>query len=542
MSLDQSLLLNRRGLGGLALAALAAGCQGSVVGLDPAKRSLDIGNGAEPLTLDPHKASGQWENRIIGELFIGLTTEDIDANPIPGMATHWETSADGLTWTFHLREATWSDGAPLTARDFEYGFKRIMNPKTIAEYASILYLVRNAEKCKKDELPIDALGVRAVDDRTFEIRLEHPAPYLPGLMKHYTSFAVPAHIVEKHGDAWLNPENIVTNGPYMLDKWWSNYIIHLTKNPRFFEAEKVYFEHLYFYPTPDNDAAARRITRGELGWSTDFAGKKQDFYEQELPGWVRVNSGLLLQYYSLNTTKPPFNDKRVRQAVSMALDREFMCDQIWKAGYKPAYGFVPPGMRGWPDGAKLFFAEWPKERRQEEARGLLQEAGYGPNNPLQFKFNHRNTGDNPRIAVVAQNDWQSIAPWVKVELAGQETQVHYAMLRAKDFMAGDGGWIADFNDARNYLYLMETRTGDQNYPSYSNPDYDKLMFQSDNEPDPQKRYDLMFQAEKTMLDDCPAVPIGIGAWKNLIDPRVEGFNMNLEDLHRARWMRVKAEA
>lgn len=523
----------------VAAGALTAGCGGAVVGLDPVKKSLDIGNGSEPLSLDPHKASGQWENNIIGNLFMGLTTDDEEAQPIPGMAERWETSEDGLTWTFYLRDATWSDGTPCTAHDFEFALRRILDSATIAEYASILYPILNAETCKKGDLPIDALGVRAIDAKTFEIRLEHPAPYLPGLLKHYTAFPVPRHVVEKHGDAWITPENVVTNGPFTLVKWWSNYMIQLKRNPRFFDAGNVKLEELFFYPTTDDDAAARRVMRGELAWSTSFPGKKADYYEKELPGYVQIHPWMLLNYISLNTRRPPFNDPRVRKALALAVDRDFLCSQIWKAGYSPAYSIVPPGMYNWPSGSKVFFADWPLEQRRAEAVKLLQEAGYGPGKPLKFAFRHRNSRDNPRIAVVVQNDWRSLAPWVDVELVGTETAIHYAAMRAADFDAADGGWIADYNDPRNYLYLFETRTGPQNYPAFSDARYDELMHAADNERDATVRAGLMREAEKIALDACPIVCLAFGGSTNLVHPRIEGWKGNLEDTHRARWMSIK---
>ncbi|MDX2234392.1 MAG: peptide ABC transporter substrate-binding protein [Hyphomonadaceae bacterium] len=537
---------NRRGvigMGGaaaLGAGALVSGCGGRVIGLDVERRILDIGNQAEPLSLDPHKASGQWENRIIGEMFIGLTTEDAQGQPIPGMAESWTVSEDGLVWTFQLRQADWSDGMPCTAYDFEFAFRRILSPDTIAEYAQVTYAILNAQNVKEGKAPVTDVGVRALDERTLEMRLEHPAPYLPGLLKHYTHFPIPKHVVERVGDDWIKPANIQVNGPFRLEKWWSNYVVHLVKNPAFFDARNVVFNDLYFYPTNNDDAASRRVMNGELGWSTSFPGKKQAFYEKALPGFVKVAPYMLLQYFSLNTTRPPFNDKRVRRAMTLALDRTFLAEKIWQAGYKPAWSFVPPGMYGYPQGGRLDFADTPLEARRAEARALLEAAGYGPDNPLKFTFSHRNTQDNPQVAVVAQADWRAVAPWVEVTLAGVEGQIHYANMRAKNFDCGDGGWIADYNDAYTYLYLLETRTGPQNYSGYSNPEYDRLMEASTQERDAVVRAGLMRDAEQIMLDDSPVIPVGFGASRNLVDPRIVGFEDNLEDIHRTRWMSLKA--
>lgn len=526
--------------GGLSAASALGACANArVVGLDKERRSLDIANQGEPLSLDPHKASGTWENNILGNMFVGLTTEDARAEAVPGMAQRWETSEDGLTWTFYLRPAFWSDGESCDAHDFEFALRRILDPETLAQYASILYPIKNAEAVNAGEMPPEMLGVSALDDTTLEIQLEHPAPYLPQMLKHYTSFPVPKHIIERHGTDWVKPENIVVNGAFVLRKWWSNYVVHLEKNPRFFDAHNVALEHLYFYPTTDVNAAARKIMSGEGGWSTRFPSNQVDDLRRALPGFVRVAPYLYVQYFSFNTTKPPFNDARVRQALTMSLDREFLATQIFRTGEQPAYSFVPSGTADYPSNARYPWAERTLEQRRQEAVRLLGEAGYGPNNPLRFQLSHRNSSDNPRVAVVAQNNWGQIAPWVTVELAGVEAQIHYANLRAKNFEVGDGGWVADFNDARTFLYLMETRTGPQNYSGYSNPEYDRLILASDFEANAEARGQLMMQAEQLVLNDCPICCSVFMSSTNLVHPDLTGYEDNLDDIHRARWFGIR---
>ena len=523
------------GAGLTAAATLPACANARTVGLDPARKSLDIANQGEPLSLDPHKASGVWENNIIGNMFLGLTTEDQEARPVPGMATHWETSEDALTWTFHLRDANWSDGVPVTAHDFEFAFQRILNPESLSEYAAVLFPILNAEAVNDGRLPPSAVGVRAIDDKTLEIKTEFPALYLPALLKHYTSFPVPRHVVAEHGDDWIKPGNVVVNGAFKLVRWWSNYIVHLEKNPHFYDAQNVVLEHLYFYPTTDVNTAARGVLARERGWSTDFPSVQYDDLRRTIPAFVRVSPYMLVQYFSFNTTRPPFNDARVRRALAMSIDRDFMAHEIYQTGEQPSYNLLPPGIANYSGGVKYPWADLPLARRREEARRLLTEAGYGPNNPLRFEFEHRNTGNNPRVAVVVQADWRTIAPWVQVQLAGVETQIHYANLRARNYQAGDGGWVADFNDPKNYLFLFETRTGPQNYPGYSNPEYDRLVALSDAERDPAARDRLIQQAEAVMLADAPICTNVFGTTRNLVDPRLTGWHVNVEDIHRARW-------
>lgn len=539
MGIDRRNLL--AGAAGLSAATSLAGCaNGRVIGFDKVRRTLDIANSGEPKSLDPHKTEGTWANNIVGNMFIGLTTEDERANPIPGMAERWEVNEDGLTWTFFLRDALWSDGQPCNAHDFEFSFRRILDPRNLAQYASVLYPILNAEAVNKGHLMPEQVGVTAIDDHTLEIQLEHPAPYLPQLLKHYTAKPVPKHVVEAFEDAWIHPEHIVVNGPYILRKWWSNYLIHLERNPRFFDNANVTLEHLYYYPANDVNAVTRGVQSGERGWATLFPSNQVGALRRSLPGYVHSEPSLQSQFFSFNTTRPPFNDARVRQALTMALDREFIAHQIYKTSERPAYALVPPGIANYTPTARYAWADQPLEARRAEAQRLLRAAGFGPNNPLRFELAHRNTGDNPRVAVVAQDDWGRIAPWVTCVPAGVEVQVHYDNMKNKNYQIGDGSWVADFNDARNYLYLFETRTGANNYSGYSNPEFDRLVLASDNEPDAQRRAVLMAQAEQLMLNDAAFCMTIFVSSRNLVHPDLTGWSDSPEDLHRARWFGIRS--
>ncbi len=528
------------GAGVLGAAATFGGCTNSrVIGFDKERRSLDICNQGEPLSLDPHKVQGTWENNIVGNMFVGLTTENAKAEPVAGMAESWETSGDGLTWTFALRRANWSDGEACDAHDFEFAFRRILNPENGSVYAPLLYPIKNAEAAFTQRVSPEDIGVRALDDRTLEINLEYATPYLPQLLKHYTTFPVPKHRVAMYGDAWIKPENIAVNGPYILRKWWSNYIVHIERNPAFYDADNVVLEHLYYYPSNDVQATARRVQAGEAGWSTRFPSNQVETLRRDLPGFPRVSPYLSCNYFSFNTRRAPFNDVRVRHALSMAYEREFVAAQIYRTGELPAYSFLPPGIFNYPGSARYKWAGTPIAERRREAERLLRAAGFGPNNPLRFEFSHRSSSDNPRVAVAVQNHWLAIAPWVSVELRGLEAQVQYANLRASNFDVGDGAWVGDFNDAKNFLFLHETRTGAQNYSGYSNPEYDRLMRESDFEADAAKRGEIMSRAEQMMLDDAPVCMSVFINSTNLVHPDLTGYEDNLEDIHRARWFGIR---
>ncbi|MFN9937549.1 MAG: ABC transporter substrate-binding protein, partial [Hyphomonadaceae bacterium] len=459
-------------------------------------RTLHIGNGAEPLSLDPHQASGTWENRIIGDMLQGLTTDDPQGRPIPGMATEWSTSPDGLVWTFKLRDAKWSDGQPVTAEDFVFAWRRIMTTTPPAKYASILYVIKNAEKIYDGRIKdVTQLGVRAIDAKTLEVTLEHPAPYLPGLLTHYTSFPIPKHVVEKVGKDWIKAENFVGNGPYKLQQWKPNDFVHVVRNANYYDNANVCLDQVFYYPTADDNAAERKVRTGDLDINTNFSGSRLEEINKNLPGYARIHGYTGLTYYIFNLRKAPFNDARVRAAISMTADREFVTKEILKAGQQPAYSLVPPGIADYQTGAMTTdFKGQSMEERLARAKKLLEEAGYGPNKPLKFTFSFRNSGDHPRVAPVVQQNWAKIAPWVQVEILGAETQINYEKLRTGDFELGDAGWISDFNDAKNFVYLFQTSTDQLNYGKYSNPEFDKLMEAADVEKDTVKRANMMKQA------------------------------------------------
>lgn len=521
-----------------AAALSLAACGGSGGGGESQSASLVLhrGNTAEPYSLDPHRANGTWENNIIGDMFIGLFTENAVGEPIPGMAEEWTVSDDGLVWTFSLREASWSDGEPVTANDFVFALRRILDPATLAQYASLLYPIENAEAVNNGEMEPSELGVRAIDDETLEIRLAHPAPYLPGLLTHYTSFPVPAHVVAQFGDAWVQPDNIQVNGPYRLTEWRTNDFVHVVRNERFFDNDDVCIDEVYYYPTNDPNTAERRVRNGELDLNNEFPGQRIEFFRQEIPEFVQVHPALSTVYLTFNTNQPPFDDIRVRQALAMAIDNEFIVSEILQAGQIAAASLVPPGIANYGGEAQVSWADMPTDERRVEARRLLEEAGYGPSNPLRFEYSHRNTADNPRIAPVLQNDWREIADWVNPDIAGIETQIHYDNLRSRNYQIGDAGWVADYNDAQNYLYLFLSSTGNMNYPDFNDPEYDALMAEANNELDMEARAEILERAEQRLLDAAPIAPLWFQVNKSLVNPRVTGWRENAVRINRTRYL------
>lgn len=527
-------------MGAATIAALAGGTAFALRGQGASRhvisdsKTLNRGNSAEPDSLDPHKAQGIYEASIIGDMFVGLMTEDAASDPVPGAAKSYSASEDGLVYTFKLRDLIWSDGVPVTAHDFVFSLRRLMDPKTAGQYATILYVIKNAEAVNGGRMPLDALGVRAVNDRTLEITFNVQVPYVAQLLTHFTSYAVPQHVIEKHGEAWLHPSNIVVNGPFILKEWVANDHVLLVKNPHFYDADTIEIEKVYYYPTPDYSAALKRFRAGELDVNVGVPSQEIDWVRTNLPRSVHIAPWIDTEYLQFNLTRPPFNDVRVRKAVSMAIDREIIASRVMRAGERAAYAFVPPNMPGYPGKAHCDFKPLPMNERIAQAKALLAAAGYDENNPLTFEYNFQDQSDPRLVAVALQAMWKQIG--AQVQLASVETLVHYNLMRKQQFSIGEAGWSADYRDAKDFLMLWQTVSRDMNYGRYSNPRYDNLIDLSDQERDPVKRGLLLQQAEQVSLDDVAYVPIYFGTSRLLVSPEIRGWVDNNMAINRSRYL------
>ncbi|MDX2143402.1 MAG: peptide ABC transporter substrate-binding protein [Rhodospirillaceae bacterium] len=501
------------------------------------------GNAAEPDTLDPHIASSAWENHIIGELFLGLTTDAADGHPIPGIAESWTTSADGLTWTFTFRPGiTWSDGVPIKASDAVFGMRRLMDPKTASKYASILYIIENAEDVNSGKKPLEALGVRAVDERTFEIKLKEPAPFLPGMLTHYTGFPVPEHVVRKYGKEWTNAGTMVSSGPYVLKEWIPNGHVHVVKNKNFYEADKLAIDEIYFYPTEDERAALNRFRAGEIDANITNRGFPSDqiaWLNQNMPGQGRVYTYLSTEYVAINLRRKPFDDLRIRKALMLAVDREIFAQKVWRDGRSHATSFVPPGIDNYDVDPKpsYGFENMTRAERLAEAKRLLAEAGYGPDNPLRFDYNNMTGYDARRTAAAITTMWREAG--IVTRPLPNEPKTHYNVIQAFDFDVSWAAWVGDYNDPQTFLYLLESNAGAFNYSGYANAEYDRLMNEAKNTLDLKARAAIMAKAENIALRDISIIPLTHTITKNLVGSHVKGYVDNIVNWHRTRYMRIE---
>ena len=519
---------------GSALALLVMAGMGLGAATASAEMVYRVATMGEPKTLDPHGVSGTWENYIVGDAFMGLLTDAADATPVPGAAESWTISDDGLTYTFKLRDHQWSDGKPVTAEDFVYTMRRILDPALAAEYASILYPIKNAEAVNTGKAAADSLGVKAVDPKTLEITLESPTGYFLELLTHYTSFPVPRHVIEQYGNDWVKPGHFVSNGAYYITEWTPHAQVVSTKNPHFYDAANVKIDKVVYYPDEDRNAVTKRFRAGEIDFVDDFASEQIDFLKRELPQETRIAPYIGTYYYVINQTRPPFTNPDVRRALSMAVNREAITGQVLKTGELPAYGVVPPNTGGYGDPYRPAWADEPYAQRVADAKGLLDKAGFNAANPLKVELSYNTSENHKRIAVAVQAMWKQLG--VQAELVNREVKVHYDVLKQNNFDVARAAWVADYNDPQNFLYLLETRTGVNNYGRFSDPQFDQLMREQAVTRDHDQRLALMKQADKIAIDKDAWIPIYFYVSKALVSQKLEGYQDNPKHIHRARWM------
>lgn len=507
----------------------------------PDAKTFRRGNAAEPQTLDPALSSGVQEFDIITDLLVGLMTSDPDGKPIPGMATRWQTSEDGLTWTFYLREAVWSDGKPVSAHDFVFGWQRLVDPATAATYAYFLYLIKNAEPINAGKLPVSALGVTALNDRTFQVQLEHPAPYFLQMLTHTTTYPLPRHVVMAKGKDWALPGRYVGNGPFLLKEWIPNGHVLVVKNPRFYDAEHVQLERVFFYPTDDYGAALDRFRAGELDFQDRLPPEQIDWIRKNIPETIDPIPQLIAEFLAVNLRRKPFDDIRVRAAMNLALNREAITKRITRVGNVAAYCLVPPRIANYPDHVHFDFESMPFSQRVEKARRLMQSAGFNDNNRVNTTFMIRATTAGAGRATAAAIQQMFAQIYLDISIVPNDMKVFYPTIQIHDFDIAQAGWVADFNDASTFLNLFRSDSGD-NWGQYNNPAYDRMLASAQQDRDIVSRGQKLAKAEAILVKDQVFMPLFFWSNANLVWPYVKGFKANAMNEHRSRWVWIDQKA
>ncbi|QRZ12109.1 peptide ABC transporter substrate-binding protein [Paracoccus methylovorus] len=455
-------------------------------------------------TADPQKNTDVEGSDIIRQLFEGLLNEDPKGAPVPGVATSFDVSDDKLTYTFHLRpEAKWSNGDPVTAHDFVYAWRRLANPDTASEYAWFMELmnVENANAVVKGEKKPEELGVTATDDHTLQVRLSAPTPYFPKMVTHGSTFPVNQKVIEAEGDNWTQPGKLVGNGAYILKSHDLGVQISMEKNPDYWDAGNVVMERIQGLTVNDNNVALTRYQAGELDRVQIPAGQYPRLKEQLPDQAVSIPYSCTYAYLMNVSEKGPeaLKDVRVRKALSYAMQRDVVVDQILQGGQKPAYNWVHWAIEGFQM-PEIDYAAWSQAERLEKAKALLAEAGYGPDKPLKLTLQYNTDENHKKIAVAAQQFYKQLG--VELTLNNVEWKVHTDRMQSGDFELARYAWCADYNEASTFLDYF--RSTGMNYGKYSNPEFDKLMDQSKTADDPNVQYSA---AEKILAEDMPLVPV-----------------------------------
>ena len=497
------------------------------------------GNSADPESLDPHKTSTVYEAHILRDLFEGLVMQDKDANLIPGAAESWTVSDDGTVYTFKLRaDGVWSDGSPLTADDFVYAFRRLEDPATAAEYASMLYVVKNGEEVNTGKAKPEELAVKAIDATTFEVTLKSPTPYFLEMLTHQSTYPVSKAAIDKLGADWIKPGNLVSNGAFTLAEFIPNDHIKLVKNPKFHDAANVKIDVVNYYPTEDRSTAVKRFEAGELDTNDDIPTEQLADLKAKFGDQLRIGPYLGTYYYAIKTDKAPWDNVELRTAISEAIDRDFLAEKVWQNSMLPGYSMVPPGIEGYTS-ALATFADKSQIDREDAAKAVLEKLGYGPNNPLKMEIRYNTSENHKNTAVAIQEQLKPLG--IEVTMVNTDTKTHYGHLEQKgDFDVARAGWIADYKDPESFLGISRKASGN-NYSNYNSAKFEELMDKAAAAGGkPEERLKDLAEAERVLIDDVGQIPLLYYSYKNLVSPKITGFDENVMDIHPTRFI-SKAE-
>jgi oligopeptide transport system substrate-binding protein len=495
-----------------------------------AEQVLHRGNLTEPTSLDPHKGDGTPSSNVQRDLFEGLVIPAADGSLVPGAAERWEISEDGKTYRFFLREeGRWSNGDAVTADDFVFGLRRSADPATLSNYSMILSPIENADAVISGaELP-ESLAVVAEDERTLVIRLKAPTPYFIELLTHSTTYPLHEPSLREHGSRFARPGNLVGNGAFVLDEWVVQSHIKLSKSPTYWDRDKVRLETVFYYPIENLNTELKLYRASELDWTDSLPYQQLAWVRKNLPDELHIDPYLGVYYFGFNTSRPPFEgNPGLRQALSMAIDREIITDKVTGAGEIPAYGWVPP-LPGY-EGQKPDWALMTVEDRLAEARRLYAQAGYGPDEPLEVEIRYNTSENHKRISLAVAAMWKKELG-VKTTLINQEFKVFLDTRKQKrETQVFRAAWIGDYRDPFNFLEILHSGHG-QNDTGYVSPEYDAFMRRSMSEPEAEARRLILEEAERLLLDDQPVMPIFFYVNRRVVKPWVRGWQSNLLDFH-----------
>ncbi|MEL6520758.1 MAG: peptide ABC transporter substrate-binding protein [Pseudomonadota bacterium] len=472
-------------------------------------------------SFDPQVNTDVAGSTILRDLFEGLYNDDAEGNQVPGAAESFELSEDKLTYTFKLREAQWSNGETVTAGDFVYAWQRLVDPEFASEYAWYMELmgVVNAAAVTKGEMPLDQLGAVALDDKTLQVTIDAPRPYFVSMLTHASTFPVLQSVIEEHGSDWTKPGNLVGNGAYVLTGYNPGEQVIRERNPLYWNNEETVIDKTVALIINDENQALTRYLAGELDLAPIPTGqypRLKEEYPDQAHSYARSCSYVFM--YNLGDSGPDYlKDIRVRKALSYALNRDIIVDNVLQGGQIPSYNWTHSATAGFQM-PEMEWANWSQEERNEAAKALLTEAGYGPDNPLDIQITY-NTSEGHKKIAIATSQFMKQTLGVNVELTNFEWKVHLDNLRQGNFELARYAWCGDYNEPSTYLGLF-TSTSGHNNGKYFNAEFDRLMEESKTQADPSANY---LAAETILMEDMPMIPVYQYTSNIMLNPQVKGW-------------------
>ncbi len=523
----------------LGLLAFLTACSNSSSEDVHSKDTLRIDVSAEIPTLDPQLQQDTSSARVAYDLFAGLVDFDQQNNPIPGMAYHWNIEPDGKTITFHLRaNLKFSDGTPITAHDFVYSWKRLVNPQTASAYNYLLEHVVNGKAIMQGKMSSESLGVSAPNDETFIVKLSEPDNAFIAKCTLPNLAVVPSKIIEKYGTHWTEPRKMITSGAYQLKEHVIYGYILADKNPYYYDAEHVSIPHIKYFPYEDANTAIASYESGGLDLTGDAVPiSRYKTLLREYPSQLHTVKQEGIYYYSFNIALPKLQDIRVRQALSMAVDREIISQAILASHPKPLYSVVTPTIAN-GQYADIQYA-WSKEPRKQqiaEAQKLYKDAGYSPNHPLKVTISFNTSDGHQTLALALASMWQKILG-VETTIRNQEWKTFIDTRQEGDFMIARDGWAADYNTISAYLMLYACHNP-QNHSNYCDKRYDEFVAKGDAVLDPKEQNKYYHQALQIALDDYMIIPMYQYNYQRLVKPYVHNYDIDHNYLNhvQSKWM------
>jgi oligopeptide transport system substrate-binding protein len=487
----------------------------------PAPLIFRRGNGAEPESLDVHRARSEAALTILRDLYEGLTAIGADGTPVPAAADHSEVSSDGKTYRFHLRtDARWSNGDAVVAEDFMAAWRRLVDPHTGAQYAGLLGPVRGAAEITAGRAAPGTLGVHSDDPATLVVELARPTPYFLSLLTHPATFPIHRGSLAANGRAFAKPGVMVSNGAFVLTRWDFGSHLVAVRNARYWNDPATRFDEVEYYSFADADSELKAFRTGQVDVTSTIPAAQVPWIKAQFGRALHVAPQLAVYYLGLNLRRPPFEKSReLRQALSLVIDRERLVQSVTGAGEGPAYTFVPPQVHGYSPPMPEY-AAWPMPQRILRAKQLLLKAGHPPFIELRY-----NSGElHSRLAVAVAQMWKE-ALGLNTVLRAEEFKVLLQDIDRGDVSVFRASWLGDYDDAYGFLQVLQSGFG-INLPHYANRDYDDLLERAANDGDLNHRRELLQRAEALMLADQPLIPLYFYVSKHLVNTHVHGWQDN----------------